>query len=240
MFAKARVMAQRPAVDSPHPLLGRRYRRRFIALMFLVCLFNFADRAVFAVLAQPIREALRLSDFELGILQGLSFAILYALLGLPIGRLAEHRSRIAIVSFSLAIWSAMTVASGLVGGFVQLMLARIGVGMGEAGFTAPTSSLVSDHFPRSLRASMMAAIQLGTPLGIFAGSLIGGAVGARFGWRAGFLVLGLPGLALAAAIPLLLREPSRGLADGLPPERGPPPDFGPSCASCAARRRCCA
>ena len=207
-------------------LLTAGYRRLFVRTMFLVCFFNFADRAVFSVLAQTIKADLGLTDFQLGLLQGLAFALLYAAVGLPIGRLAERFSRLRIVAAATAIWSAATVASGLAAGFVQLMLARLAVGMGEAGFTPPTASLVSDLVPRQRRASTMSLIMLGTPAGLFLGSIVAGWVAAAHGWRAAFIVLGIPGLIVAGLVLLLLREPDRGLAEGAPPDRRPAPPFG--------------
>lgn len=206
-------------------LLTPGYRRLFVATMFLVCTFNFADRAVFSVLAQTIKGDLGLTDLQLGLLQGLAFALLYAAAGLPIGLLAERFSRVRIVALATALWSAATVASGLATGFAQLMLARLAVGMGEAGFTAPTSALVSDLVPRQRRASTMALIMLGTPAGLFLGAIAAGAVAARYGWRASFWALGLPGLAMAGLVLLLLRDPDRGLAEGVPPEPKPAPPF---------------
>ena len=206
-------------------LLSPGYRRRFLTIMFLVSSFNYADRAVFAVLAQPIKEDLRLTDFQLGLLQGLSFAILYAVLGLPIGRLAERMSRVRIVATATAFFSLMTAACGLAGNFIQLMFARVGVGVGEAGFHPPTSSLIGDIFPRNNRASAVSLIMLGTPVGTLLGSFAGGFATNGLGWRAAFFVLGVPGVIIALLVLLVLREPSRGLVDGLPPTRTPPPRF---------------
>lgn len=207
------------------PLLRIGYRRLFVAVMFLVCLFNFADRAVFAVLAQTIKQEFSLTDFEIGILQGLSFAILYAGLGLPIGRLAERTSRIRIVATATILWSAATFTCGLTANFAQLMLARAGVGIGEAGFMPPTASLVADHFPRVRRASIIALIMIGSPVGLFLGSIVGGAVGQAWGWRYAFFALGVPGLLTGVLVLLVLREPSRGLVDRSPPAGRAPPDF---------------
>jgi MFS family permease len=206
-------------------LLASRYRRVFIATMFCVCFFNFADRAVFAVLAQTIKQELGLTDLQLGILQGFSFAILYAGLGLPIGRLAERASRVRIVAAATLFWSVATALCGLAGSFFQMMLARIGVGVGEAGFMPPTSSLVADHFPRERRASTMSLIMLGTPAGLLFGSLIGGAVAGAIGWRVAFLALGIPGAVVGLLVFWILREPSRGLVDGASPTPRAPPDF---------------
>jgi predicted MFS family arabinose efflux permease len=197
-----------------HALLSNRYRIRFVAILFLVCLLNLADRAVFSVLAPLIRIDLHLSDTQIGMLQGLSFALLYGGLGIPVGRLAERRSRIGIIACATAIWSAATALSGMAGSYVQMVLARVGVGMGEAGFTAPTSSLVADHFPRERRASGMAMIMLGLPVGTLIGALGAGQIAQHWGWRTAFFAFGIPGLLVALLTWRGLTEPPRGLADG--------------------------
>jgi predicted MFS family arabinose efflux permease len=217
-------------------LLSHGYRRLFVGMSFLVAVFNFADRSILAVLAQPIKRDLALSDFQLGILQGVAFAFLYALLGLPIGRLAERFSRVKIISFSILFWSLMTAACGLVGSFAQLLLCRVGVGVGEAGAQPATSSLVSDHFPRERRASAMSLILLGTPAGTLLGAVVGGWVAAHWGWRQAFLALGIPGIVVGLLVILLLREPRRGLADNAPRTPAPMPDFGAFLRVVAAKR----
>ncbi|MET0292520.1 MAG: MFS transporter [Steroidobacteraceae bacterium] len=196
-------------------LLSTAYRRRFVVLLFLVCLFNLADRTVFSVMAPLMRVELGLTDAQIGILQGLSFALLYGGLGLPVGRLAERSSRVRIIAVATAIWSAATALSGFAFNYATLLLTRIGVGMGEAGFTAPTSSLVADHFPPQRRASAMGVIMLGLPVGTIVGAVGGGLIGHAYGWRVAFYALGAAGLVVAGLAALLLREPSRGLADGL-------------------------
>lgn len=206
-------------------LLSPGYRRMFIGVVSLVGVFNFADRAVFAALAQQIKGDLGLSDLQLGILQGLAFAFLYALLGLPIGRLAERASRTRILAVAVIFWSAMTAACGMISSFVQLLLCRIGVGIGEAGAQPATASLVGDHFPREKRASVMSLILLGSPIGTFLGASVGSWIAGLWGWRMAFFVLGLPGILVGILVLLLLREPRRGLVDNIPPTRTPPPDF---------------
>ena len=182
-----------------HPLLSAAYRRRFVVILLLVAVMNFADRAVFSVLSPLIRAELQLSDTQIGLLQGVSFALLYSLLGIPIGRLAERHSRIRIIAIATAVWSAATAFSGLAGNYLQMALARISVGMGEAGFTAPTSSLVSDHFPRERRASGMSIIMLGLPLGSMLGAIIAGQIAQHWGWRAAFFAFGIPGILIASS-----------------------------------------
>jgi predicted MFS family arabinose efflux permease len=207
-----------------HPLLTSRYRARFVGILFLVCFFNLADRTVFSVLAPLIRVDLGLSDTQIGLLQGLAFALLYGGLGIPVGWFAERRSRVAIIAFATAFWSVATGFSGMAMSFGQMLLARVGVGLGEAGFTAPTSSLVADHFPRERRASGMSLIMLGLPIGSLAGALLAGIVAERWGWRTVFFVFGIPGLLVALVTWLGLTEPPRGLADGATKEgRTPPP-----------------
>lgn len=212
--------------DSDERLLTPGYRRTFVAVAFLVAMFNFADRAVFAALAQQIKGDLGLTDFQLGILQGLAFAFLYALLGLPIGRLAERASRLKIISAAITFWSVMTVACGMIGSFTQLLLCRVGVGIGEAGSAPPTASLVGDLFPRERRASVMSLILLGTPIGTFLGAFAGGWIASIWGWRAAFFALGIPGILVGILVLVVLREPRRGLVDNMPRPRTPPPNFG--------------
>ncbi len=206
-------------------LLTPGYRGLFLFSMFLVCCFNFADRAVFAVLAQTIKVDLELSDLELGLLQGFSFALLYALFGIPFGRLSERVSRLTIVVAATVVWSAATAFCGMAQSFAHLMLARVGVGMGEAGFMPPTSSLVADHFPAKRRASAMSLIMLGTPAGTFLGALIAGWVAHEHSWRFAFYALGLPGIAAAVLVYLVLREPPRGLVDNVPKSPAPAPNL---------------
>src|SRR3569833_236377 len=150
-------------------LLGPSYRAIFLFSLFLVCAFNFADRAVFAVLAQSIRGDLKLTDFELSWIQ-VGFGVLYAFMGVPFGRLAEHFSRLKILAAVTAIWSATTALCGVAQNLVQLVAARSGVGSGEAGFQPTASSLVADHFPAKRRATAMSFVMLGTPVGTFLGS----------------------------------------------------------------------
>lgn len=199
---------------SLHPLLSAAYRRRFVVILLLVAVMNFADRAVFSVLSPLIRAELHLSDTQIGLLQGLSFALLYGGLGIPIGRLAEHYSRVRIIAIATAVWSAATAFSGLAGNYLQMALARISVGMGEAGFTAPTSSLVADHFPRERRASGMSLIMLGLPLGSMLGAIVAGLIAQHWGWRMAFFAFGVPGVLIALLTWFGLTEPPRGLADG--------------------------
>jgi MFS family permease len=201
------------------------YRARFVAVLFLVATFNFADRSVFAATAQTIKADLGLDDGQLGLLQGLVFASLYSVLGLPVGWLAERVNRVRIIAVSIGVWSAMTLLCGRVHGFTQLFMARAGVGIGEAGYMAPTSSLAADLFPSQRRATAMALIMLGSPAGGLLGALCGGWFAQHGSWRDAFVVLAIPGLALALLVPFVLREPRRGLIDGGTPADSRPAAF---------------
>lgn len=206
-----------------HPLLTDRYRTRFVFILFLVCFFNLADRTVFSVLAPLIRVDLGLSDTQIGMLQGLAFALLYGGLGIPVGWLAERYSRVRIIAIATAFWSVATALSGVAANFGQMLLTRVGVGTGEAGFTAPTSSLIADHFPRERRASAMSLVMLGLPIGAMVGALLAGVIAERWGWRAVFFAFGAPGLLVALMVWLGLTEPPRGLADGATRRGAPSP-----------------
>jgi MFS family permease len=200
--------------NADHALLSRRYKVWLVFVLFLVSVFNYADRAILSVLAQPIKEDLKLTDTDLGMLQGLAFAILYSVLGVPLGWLAERVSRKGVIAACIAAWSFMTAACGLAGSFLTLLLGRIGVGIGEAGFQPPVSSLISDHFKADRRGSILAILALGSPFGFLVGQSVGGWIAAEWNWRAAFFALGVPGLLAALLVAFTLREPPRGLAEG--------------------------
>jgi predicted MFS family arabinose efflux permease len=202
-----------PAAE--HPLLRPGYKRWLVFVLLLVSVFNFADRAILAVLAQPIKEDLHLTDTDLGILQGLGFAILYSVLGVPLGMMAERVNRTRLIAICIAVWSVMTVACGFATSFFTLLLGRIGVGIGEAGSQPSTMSLLSDHFKPDRRASMVAIVMLGAPFGFLLGQSVGGWVTSVWGWRAAFYVMGVPGVLVALLVLFTLREPPRSLVDGV-------------------------
>ncbi len=210
-------MVRAGAAGDARELTSSAYRTRFIAVLFLVATFNFADRSVFAATAQTIKVDLGLDDAQLGLLQGLVFASLYSVLGLPVGWLAERINRVRIIAVSIGVWSAMTLLCGRVHSFPQMFMARAGVGVGEAGYMAPTNSLAADLFPPERRATAMALIMLGSPAGGLLGALSGGWFAEHGSWRDAFIVLAIPGLLLALLLPLVLREPPRGLVDGASP-----------------------
>jgi predicted MFS family arabinose efflux permease len=189
------------------------YARYVLALLFVAYVFNFIDRQILAILLQPIKEELQVSDTAMGLLTGMAFALFFTCAGIPIARLADRRSRRTIIAVGVAAWSAMTAASGLVRSFAQLAVARIGVGIGEAAFVPPAHSLLADYFPAERRATAMAVFSMGVHVGLAFGFLLGGWIAQFFGWRAAFFAVGLPGLIMAVIVRLTVHEPLRGRAD---------------------------
>lgn len=178
-------------------------------ILLVVYIFNFIDRQIVNILAEPIARDLELSDTQIGLMTGLAFALFYTLLGLPIARYADRPSthRPKLIAIALATWSAMTALCGLAQNFVQLLVARIGVGVGEAGCTPAAHSLISDMVPKERRASALAFYALGIPIGTLLGMIIGGLLADAVGWRNAFVVVGLPGVLLAVVVVKLLKEP---------------------------------
>ena len=191
------------------------YRAYVLFALLMVYIFNFIDRSLIGVLGEPIRETFGLSDFEIGLLSGLAFAILYTLLGIPFAMLAERRSRTWIISIALAAWSAMTVACGLAQNTFQFALARVGVGIGEAGCSPPSHSLISDYFPPEKRASALGVFALGIPIGTMIAALGAAWIEGQpnMNWRDAFIFMGLPGVALAIVFKMTVKEPPRGFSD---------------------------
>ena len=182
------------------------------ALLLLVSAYalSITDRMILSVLFEPIRLEFGASDTQMGLLGGLSFALFYATLGIPIARAADRGNRKLIIVVSLAVFSLMTALSGLAIGFVMLLLLRIGVGIGEAGVSPASQSIVADYYPQERRASAMSVLIVGANVGMIIGYLVGGLVSQHYGWRVALVVVGLPGLALAAVMYARLREPPRG------------------------------
>lgn len=191
----------------------RRYRAYVLGVLVLVNVVAWVDRNVLAVLLESIKLEFLLSDTQLGLLGGAAFGIFYAAFGLPVAWLADKFDRSHIISAALSLWSSMTALCGLATGFVPLFLARIGVGVGEAGASPPSQSLIADYFPPERRAFAMGVFYLFIPLGFVIGFLGGGWMNEYLGWRPAFFVVGLPGLALAALVKLTLCEPPRGYSE---------------------------
>lgn len=189
------------------------YVRYALGLCFVVYTVNFIDRQILAILLQPIKEELSLADWQLGLLSGTAFGLFYATLGVPIGRLADRYSRRGVMAVCIAIWSVMTALCGTARGFAQLLVYRVGVGVGEAGGSPPAISLISDYVEPAKRATALAIFSLGVPAGILVGYLAGGYLREAFDWRTAFLVVGLPGLLIAILVRLTLREPPREIGE---------------------------
>jgi MFS family permease len=209
-----------PGIPVTQPLApgARRYA---VGMLLVIYIFNFLDRQIVNILAEPIKLELGLADWQLGMLTGLAFAAFYTVLGIPIARYAEKADRVKIISVAVAVWSAFTIACGLAANFTQLLLARIGVGVGEAGCSPPAHSLITDYTPKEERASALAFYSMGIPLGSLAGMALGGLIADAFGWRAAFFVAGAPGIILAVMAFVTLPEPRRGLEKKVVPVKGP-------------------
>lgn len=199
-------------------LMSRRYP---LIILFLIYTLNFLDRQIVNILAEPIKRDLHLADWQLGSLTGLAFATFYATLALPIARLAERHDRVRIIAASTVVWSLFTGLCGFANNFLHLFLARIGVGVGEAGCTPASHSLISDYVPREKRASALATFSLGIPVGSLIGMTVGGLIADSFGWRAAFLVVGLPGIVLGLVALFTLPEPRRSAAGIAAPVASP-------------------
>lgn len=201
--------------DPDHELSepDRRYRWLVLVILTVVYTFNFIDRQILVILQEPIKNELGLSDAQLGILTGFSFALIYVCAGIPIAWLADRSNRRNIVAASLALWSAMTALSGLVSNYTQLIFARLGVGLGEAGGSPPAHSMISDYFPPAQRGTALSFYSAGIYLGVLFGFAGGGYIAETFGWRTAFFIVGIPGVLFAAVVMLLVREPKRGRWD---------------------------
>jgi MFS family permease len=177
--------------------------------LFLLCLanaFNLGDRLLLGVVQEPIRLEFGLSDFQLGLLGGPAFAVLYALLSIPIARIADRANRITIGSIALGVWSGLTAVCGLAGSYVQLLIARVGVSVGEAGAAPPALSYISDIFRPERRATAMAVFAIGGPAGALIATTLGGRIAQDLGWRWAFIIFGIAGTVLAVVIRLTLCE----------------------------------
>jgi MFS family permease len=186
------------------------YRAYVLFILVVVYTFNFIDRQIVGILAVPIKAELSLSDTQLSLMGGLAFALFYTLLGIPIAWMADRKSRVWIMTIALALWSAMTAACGLAQNFWHLFLARLGVGVGEAGGVAPAYSLISDYFPPQQRARALSIYSFGIPIGSALGIVLGGVLTSVLGWRSAFMIVGIGGLLVVPVFRLTLREPPRG------------------------------
>ena len=215
-----------------------RYKRLVLFLLVVAYTLNFIDRTIINTIGQAIKDDLKITDTQLGLLGGLYFALLYTFLGIPIARLAERYSRVNIISVAIVIWSGFTALCGTAANFATLAAYRFGVGLGEAGLSPPAHSMLSDYYPPKSRATALAVYSFGIPLGAMLGAIIGGQILDHFTWRVAFLLVGAPGVAVALAIKLLVKEPPRGHSEPAPlTAGGPAMTRAPPAASLASELR---
>ena len=195
------------ATAAPHEAYTNRYRYYVLALLTLGYVFNFVDRQVMTILIEPIKMEFGASDTQMGLLSGLAFALFYATLGIPVARLADRWSRRNVLAISMTTWSAVTALCATATGFWHLLLLRIGVGIGEAGGTPPSQSLLADYFPPEKRAFAQGILATAPNIGILVGLFGGALIAEAYGWRSVFLVFGIPGILLAILIQLTIKEP---------------------------------
>ncbi len=195
------------------PTYSKGYTRYVLLILTGVYTFNFIDRQILTILQEMIKADLGLSDTQLGLLTGFTFAIFYVTLGIPIARYADRSNRKNVVAVALAVWSAMTAISGMAQNFFQLALARIGVGIGEAGGSPPSHAIISDYFPPEKRATALSVYSTGIYIGVFLGFLVGGVLGQQFGWRITLYAMGIPGILYALLVYFTVKEPLKGLSD---------------------------
>jgi predicted MFS family arabinose efflux permease len=191
----------------------RRYAHIVLALLCLVYVLNFLDRQLLSILAKPIQDELGISDGQLGRLSGLYFALFYCILGVPVAWLADRGNRVRVLTIACALWSAATIACGMAQSYPQLAVARMSVGIGEAGGVPPSYSIISDYFPADRRGTALGLFNLGPPIGQALGVAFGAKIAAAYDWRLAFILLGAAGLIAAAAVWGAVREPRRGATD---------------------------
>jgi len=181
-----------------------------LVMLTIVYAFNFIDRQILVILQESIKADMDLSDAQLGVLSGFSFALVYITAGIPIAYWADRGNRRNIITLALTTWSGMTALSGLAQNYGQLLMARIGVGIGEAGGSPPAHAMISDFYPPEKRATALAVYSTGVHVGVLAGFLLGGFISQWLGWRAAFMAVGIPGVMFACLFYFTVREPQRG------------------------------
>jgi MFS family permease len=193
----------------------RTYRNYMLAVLVVVLAFNYVDRLALGLVLQDIKVDLDLTDTQLGFLSGIAFAMFYSVMGIPIARWADRGNRVTVITVTTAVWSSAVALCGMAGSFVQLLLIRVGVAVGEAGCIPPAHSLIADYFTRAERPRAVATYMLGVPLSVVIGYFLAGWLNEVYGWRMTFMLLGIPGLVLAVLVRFTLREPRRGSVTGV-------------------------
>jgi len=187
--------------------------RYALGMLTLAYAFNFIDRQILVILQVPIKEEMGLMDWQLGLLSGFAFALIYVTAGIPIAYWADRGNRRNIIALAVTVWSGMTALSGMATNFSQLLLARVGVGLGEAGGSPPAHAMISDYFPPERRASALGFYSAGLHFGIMLGFVLGAFIEEALGWRAAFMAVGIPGVLFAAIFFMTVKEPERGRWD---------------------------
>jgi predicted MFS family arabinose efflux permease len=201
----------RLAQDDSLPVSGQAWI--VLGVLWFVYVLNFLDRSLLGILAKPIQDSLHVSDGQLGLIGGLYFALFYCFVSIPVGWLADRTSRVWVLSLACALWSAATMACGLAASYLELVLARMTVGIGEAGGVPPSYAIVSDYFPPGRRGTALGIYNLGPPVGAALGVAFGATIAAAYSWRHAFVALGAAGLLAALLVILIVREPVRGGLD---------------------------
>lgn len=235
----AAISPSAPAAPSPIPLGTRPGPRAWFVLGMLcfVYVLNFLDRQLLSILAKPIRDELGLSHGQIGLISGLYFALFYGLISIPVAWFADRANRVKVLSFACALWSAATIACGFAANYPQLAVARMTVGVGEAGGVPPSYAIISDYFRPGTRGTALGLYNLGPPLGNALGVAFGASVAAAYSWRDAFIAVGGVGIITALLVWLTVREPRRGgldvvTIDGAAPEAATPPAKAPFIATC--------
>lgn len=238
------------------------YRSYVMGSLLLVYVFNFIDRSIINILTEPIKESFQVEDWQMGLLGGPMFAILYTVLGIPLARFAERYNRVWIITGSVAMWSLMTALCGLAPTFLMMMMFRIGVGIGEAGCTPPAQSLIADYYTPKSRATAVSIYALGVPFGGMLAAIFGGTIAEQLtgpavdaalrgwgitflanavdwksmeGWRLAFVFVGLPGILVAMLVRMTVKEPPRGYTDPASMQKLAPVSFGDALKTLAKR-----
>ncbi|HWA89490.1 MAG TPA: MFS transporter [Rhizomicrobium sp.] len=214
--ARARPIEDEPATARGRPTGDEPVALRAWIVLGVLCfvyVLNFLDRSLLGILAKPIQDDLHVSDGELGLIGGLYFALFYCFVSIPVGWIADRTSRVRILALACALWSAATMACGLAQSYVQLVLARMTVGIGEAGGVPPSYAIVSDYFPPARRGTALGLYNLGPPIGAALGVAFGATIAATYSWRHAFVALGAVGIVTALLVLLVVREPVRGGLD---------------------------
>lgn len=215
-----------PVASAQPEKLSQSYVRYALWMLLLVYTLNFIDRQIISILGGQIKADLGITDTQFGMLVGLAFAFFYTILGIPIARVAERGNRVTIIGTAVVVWSAFTAVCGLAQNFIQLLLARIGVGVGEAGCTPPAHSLISDYVPAEKRASAIAFYSLGVPIGSALGLILGGWIATQVDWRTAFFAVGIPGVLVGVIVLMTLKEPRGAIAKLTAQQKADAPSFG--------------